>query len=206
MPRRDGGLNGTVVRDVPGRFGSGIWAGLPDFNFLRAAGAIIEGTSGGGAVRDPPAADACEASMIGWALGLLAFNTPILLTGLYLAGALLLAALLIALVSRWRRRGEPSPLTPSQQLAQFRSLYERGGLSQEEFNRLHALLGSELRQEVKLPAQPPAPRAPAAETTQSVAPPAHPEGSANPPAASPDGPPAQSPPAEGPAAEGPPPA
>src|SRR4051812_18530538 len=78
---------------------------------------------------------------------------PMVVTGLYLAGALLAGAAVLALINRWRRRAGPDRLTPGDQLAQFRSLYERGAISQEEFERLRALLGGQLRQAVhKAPA------------------------------------------------------
>jgi hypothetical protein len=64
----------------------------------------------------------------------------LLAVGLYLAGALLLAAIVIAAVSRWRKRSGDECLTPADQLAHFHSLYERGALSAEEFQRLRALL------------------------------------------------------------------
>ncbi len=64
----------------------------------------------------------------------------LLTVGVYLAGALLLAAIVIAVVSRWRRRSGDECLTPADQLSHFRSLYERGTLSAEEFQRLRTLL------------------------------------------------------------------
>ncbi len=67
----------------------------------------------------------------------------LLTVGLYLAGALLLAAIVVALVSRWRRRSGDECLTPRDQLTHFRSLYERGTISAEEFQRLRALLTGE---------------------------------------------------------------
>jgi hypothetical protein len=94
----------------------------------------------------------------GKGLALLAapFDPSVLLPGLYLAGALLVGAALIALIGRWRRRAEPDSPGPSEQLAHFRSLYERGLLSQEEFERLRALLGGQLRESLDVP-PPPAP-------------------------------------------------
>jgi hypothetical protein len=67
----------------------------------------------------------------------------LLITGSMLAGALLLAALVIAAVSRWRRRGERT-LSPGDQLAHFRSLYERGAMSAEEFQRLRSTLSGQI--------------------------------------------------------------
>jgi hypothetical protein len=64
----------------------------------------------------------------------------LLLPGALLAGTLLLAAIAIALVSRWRRRSGSECLTPADQLTHFRSLYERGTISAEEFQRVRAFL------------------------------------------------------------------
>jgi hypothetical protein len=72
-----------------------------------------------------------------WADGV---HFRLLTAGLSLAGALLTAAVVIALVSRWRRRSGVEGVTPDEQLTHFRSLYERGEISEEEFRRLRALL------------------------------------------------------------------
>jgi hypothetical protein len=94
----------------------------------------------------------------------------ILITGALLAGTLLLGALLIAALGRWRRR--PAPVSPSasDQLAQYRALYEKGAISQEEFDRLRAHLGGQLRQDLNLP--PPVARGATAPARQAPADPA----------------------------------
>ncbi len=74
---------------------------------------------------------------------------------LSLAFLLLLAACVILLVNRWRKRKIQVTPTSSDQLAEFRVLYEQGQLSREEFDRIRSLLGSRLRSELELPAQPP---------------------------------------------------
>jgi len=71
-------------------------------------------------------------------------------TTLAMVGAILLGAVVIALVSRWRRQAT-STLTASDQLAEFRSLYLEGAISKEEFERLRSLLGGELRRELDVP-------------------------------------------------------
>ena len=73
------------------------------------------------------------------------WRPPMLTAGLYLAVVLLTAAVILALLQRWRRRSADDRLSPADQLAQFRSLYEQGLLSQEEFERLRNLLGGEIR-------------------------------------------------------------
>ncbi len=73
------------------------------------------------------------------------WDPSFLLYSLYLVAALLAAAAIIALVGRWSRGRYESRQTPSNQLAHFRSLYEKGEINQEEFNRLRSLLGGKLR-------------------------------------------------------------
>jgi hypothetical protein len=73
-------------------------------------------------------------------------NLQLLVVGSTLAGALLLGAVVIALISRWRRRSGEDSLSPDAQLAQFRSLYESGTISQEEFERLRTLLNAQRRE------------------------------------------------------------
>ncbi len=80
-----------------------------------------------------------------------------------LIGALLLGALVIAWVARWRRRGRGAGLNPSDQLAEFRNLYLEGAISKEEFERLRAVLGPQIRgtagrsEKADNPPAPPAP-------------------------------------------------
>lgn len=106
-----------------------------------------------------------------WALALLGadWRPPMLTAGLYLAVVLLAAAVILALLQRWRRRSAGDRLSPADQLAQFRSLYEQGLLSQEEFERLRNLLGGEIRRELGVPAAVPkaGPGAPQTGITQA---------------------------------------
>jgi Short C-terminal domain len=78
----------------------------------------------------------------------------LLWTSLILVAALLVAAVVVAWVNRWRRqRDAQEDLSPNVQLAQFRALYEKGTISQEEFERLRALLGVRMRETLGVPAQ-----------------------------------------------------
>ena len=93
-------------------------------------------------------------------------NMQLLIAGLCLAGALLVGAVVIALMNRWwRRRDAEDNLTPSKQLAQFRSLYDAGQLSKEEFESLRNLLGGQMRESLgmksPLPILPEVPETPA---------------------------------------------
>jgi hypothetical protein len=63
---------------------------------------------------------------------------------------LLLGALVIALVDRWRKRSRQDRPDTGDQLSHFRSLYDRGELSREEFEQIRAKLGAKLRQEMKI--------------------------------------------------------
>lgn len=86
----------------------------------------------------------------------------LLVTSLCLVAALLVAAIVVALVKRWRHQREAEEdLSPNAQLAHFRSLYEKGTISQEEFERLRALLGARMRDSLGVPRKaPPAPPEP----------------------------------------------
>jgi hypothetical protein len=105
---------------------------------------------------------ALEATTYSFTLLLLdAPKYQLLVTGLCLAAALLVGAIVIALVSWWRRRSEPEEdLSPSAQLAHFRSLYEAGTISQDEFERLRALLGGRMRETLGVPPPPETPAKP----------------------------------------------
>lgn len=93
----------------------------------------------------------------------------LLLTSLCLVGALLVAALVVALVNRWRRqRDAEEDVSPNAQLAQFRSLYEAGAISAEEFERLRAVLGAQLRESMGAnPVKAPAGETPAPPESQT---------------------------------------
>jgi hypothetical protein len=70
---------------------------------------------------------------------------------LALVSAILIAAAVIAIVRRWQRgTTTPPTVSASEQLAQFRTLYEQGAISEEEFKRLRSVLGEEIREAVKL--------------------------------------------------------
>jgi hypothetical protein len=95
-------------------------------------------------------------------LVVVAFDISFVLPWLYLSGALMLAALVVAFFRAWRRRCSPPATVPSDQLAHFRRLYERGEISKEEFERLRRLLGGQMRQALEVPAQQAPPPAPGA--------------------------------------------
>jgi len=95
-----------------------------------------------------------------------------------LIGILLLGALVLYLFDRWRKRvaATRDEVTSNDQLSHFRSLYERGEMSQEEFERVRTLLAGQLRKELNVPAPPGSPPSPPAETRIQPSPgPAPPE-------------------------------
>jgi hypothetical protein len=81
------------------------------------------------------------------------FGTRFLFVGLPLVVALLLGALIIAWVKRWQKK--PSQLSANEQLTQFRSLYERGEMSAQEFERVRAILVERIRLEETNAGEPP---------------------------------------------------
>jgi hypothetical protein len=94
----------------------------------------------------------------GRALAVLAFDwaNSSLPYGVGLTIVLAIGAMAIALVKRWRQRDASISMSPSEQLAEYRSLYDEGVMSKEEFDRLRALLGGQLR-EAPVPVPPPEP-------------------------------------------------
>ena len=83
--------------------------------------------------------------------------------GMALSGALLLLAMIISGVKHWRRSRPTRRLSSSDQLAHFRTLYEEGQLSEEEFAQVRALLLGQVKKEADEPPEPhPGPKLPAA--------------------------------------------
>ncbi len=103
-------------------------------------------------------------------------TVQLLVTSLCLVAALLVAAVVVALVNRWRKQQDTKEdLSPNAELARYRSLYEAGTISQEEFERLKAVLSARMREElgVSKPSEPAAGTTGA--TTVSPSPPPPPE-------------------------------
>jgi hypothetical protein len=91
-----------------------------------------------------------------------------------LIGVILLIAVVIFIVDRWRKRPPVERLSTGDQLSQFRLLYEQGQLSREEYDRIKATLMPRLRQEMNVPVRPSeGPKAPPA--PDEPPPPAPPE-------------------------------
>jgi hypothetical protein len=97
----------------------------------------------------------------------------LLWTALPLIGILLFAALVLYFVDRWRKRAavHSDACTPNDQLSHFRSLYERGEMSPDDFEKVKALLAGELRKEMNVPAPPAAAGPQPADTNIQASPP-----------------------------------
>jgi hypothetical protein len=90
----------------------------------------------------------------------------------------LVGVIVIALTNRWRKRPEANNLSPSDQLTQYRGLYEAGTLSKEEYDQVRALLASRMRSQLQVPpTAPEAPRLPSGPSTRPEETPPSSEGS-----------------------------
>jgi hypothetical protein len=92
-----------------------------------------------------------------------------------LIGVLLLGALVLYFIDRWRKRAALPGTPAGDELTQYRLLYERGQMSREEFERVKALLSGRMRKELNVPA-PAGPEqaiqaAPSAPPPQAIPPP-----------------------------------
>jgi preprotein translocase subunit SecG len=67
---------------------------------------------------------------------------------LLLAAIFALMAIVLAVARRYRGRAAEDKLDRHQMMSNFRDLYDRGGLSDEEFRTIKAKLASELKAEV----------------------------------------------------------
>ena len=94
------------------------------------------------------------------------FDSESIRTLAALAGVIAVGAIILYLANRWRRNLAQRDDT-GDQMGSFRELYERGELSQEEYQRIKDRLGQRLRNELQLPApkkpeNPPPPPSPPA--------------------------------------------
>jgi hypothetical protein len=79
-----------------------------------------------------------------------------LLVAAAFVAVLVLGMIVISLLGRWRKQVAPTDFDPNEQLAQFQQLYEKGELSQEEFDKIRERLRQQICREHELPAAPPA--------------------------------------------------
>jgi hypothetical protein len=97
----------------------------------------------------------------------------LLWAALPLIGILLVAALVIYFVDRWRKRAAAAEdkEASSDQLSHFRSLYERGEMSHDEYESVKALLAGQLRRQMNVPVPPTPAPAPSPDTNIQATPP-----------------------------------
>ncbi len=114
-----------------------------------------------------------SAGMIGHGTVLFAqMKTQIIWASLGLVGAIIVGAVVIGMIERWRKRSASAGLSAGDQLSHFRELYDQGVLTKEEFEQVRAQLAEKLREEMQLKEVPPA---------QASAPPAPPLNQTEPP-------------------------
>lgn len=80
---------------------------------------------------------------------------------LILVGLLLVGAVVLSAVARWRKGQKPLSPSADQELAQYREMYERGEITRSEYQRLKGVLGTRIRArlgQVPHPEVTPAPR------------------------------------------------
>ena len=68
---------------------------------------------------------------------------------LLFAAIFALTAVVLAMARRYRGRAAQDKLDPHQMMSNFRELYDRGGLSDEEFRTIKSKLATELKAELK---------------------------------------------------------
>jgi hypothetical protein len=100
------------------------------------------------------------AGIAGWTTRI-ALPPELLWPALALMGACALGAVIIAWVSRWRKRCSGEPPKQEHDLDIFRALFEDGQLSRQELDRIRARLASgEEPEPPKAPQGPPPPKPP----------------------------------------------
>jgi hypothetical protein len=77
-------------------------------------------------------------------------DPQLLWPALALVGALLLGAAVIYCVDLWRKKADLAQASGEDEMTRYRALYESGELSQEEYDRLKALLSGRLRKQLNL--------------------------------------------------------
>jgi hypothetical protein len=95
---------------------------------------------------------------------------------LSLAGALLLGAVAVWVVDRWRKKAALDEQRAGEELTSFRALYERGEITEAEYARLRAKVAERVKAKVAPPAAPAAepPAAPGLPPSANGSPPAPP--------------------------------
>jgi hypothetical protein len=78
-------------------------------------------------------------------------NADLLIWAGILAGALLVMAVIVFFVDRWRKRDDDGPTYSSTlQLTDYREMYENGEITHGEYERIRAKLAAKMKKEVGL--------------------------------------------------------
>jgi hypothetical protein len=73
-----------------------------------------------------------------------------------LAGALLVGAIVVLLVDRWRKHAALEEKRSGEELTSFRAMYERGEITEEEYNRVRRRVADRVKKPPAPGAAPPA--------------------------------------------------
>ena len=99
------------------------------------------------------------------------FERPEIIWGsVGLAGALLVGAVVIYLVDKWRKRSALAEREAGLELTDFRAMFESGEITEAEYNRLRQKVADRVKKPATLPATAPV-AAPAPAASSPVAPP-----------------------------------
>jgi Short C-terminal domain len=80
------------------------------------------------------------------------WDPSLLWTTLALVAIIVIGAIAFAVLNLWRKRALPPTFDANDQLAQFRELYDKGELSEQEFERIREQLGGKIRADMGVPA------------------------------------------------------
>ncbi len=80
------------------------------------------------------------------------WDPALLWTTLALVAIIVIGAIAVAVLDRWRKRAVPATFDANDQLAQFRELYDKGELSEQEYERIREQLGGKIRADLGVPA------------------------------------------------------
>ncbi len=77
-------------------------------------------------------------------------RSELITIGLITVGVLFVAAGLLAIVNRWRNRNDSEHCSPIMSLSSYREMYENGELTHNEYQKILAKLGKEIKDVTQL--------------------------------------------------------
>jgi hypothetical protein len=86
-------------------------------------------------------------------------STEFIIGTVSLVAVLLGGAIVLWALDRWRKKQDRLANESTESLTNFRALFERGEISEEEYRRIRDRVSNQMRREVGLPAPPPQPEA-----------------------------------------------